>query len=69
MNIENIVVKVFSSMGGEAHSEDLLFAEVLKQHKELVDNQADVRKAIASLLQKGVIVHDSKMPLWIHLNK
>ena len=68
MNLEKIVTEVLSSRAnGNAHSEDLLFEEVLKQHEELVSNQADVRKAIADLIAKGIIVHDSKMPNWIHL--
>lgn len=36
------------------------FAEVLKQHSELLDNQSDVRGAMANLLQNGTIVHDSE---------
>lgn len=75
IDYEKLVMNVLSSMAGgesEAHSEDALFTEVLKQYPELSDipsGQSAVRKAISDLVQKGVIIHDEKMPNWIRLNK
>lgn len=71
-DIEQIVKDVLSSMAsgkGLAHSEKLLLTEVVKQHLELLEKQTDVQNAISSLVQKGVIVHDTKMPDWIYLKR
>ena len=71
MNFEKIVIDVLSRMGsgeGIAHSEGLLFAEVIKSIKNGVDFQNEIKCAITSLVSKGVIVYDSKMPGWIYLN-
>lgn len=70
MDFEKIVINVLSRMGsgeGRAHSEELLFVEVIKSIKNGVDFQNEIKCAIASLVSKGVIVHDTKMPLWIYL--
>ena len=70
MDFEKIVIDVLSRMGsgeGLAHSEELLFVEVIKSIKNGVDFQNEIKCAIASLVSKGVIVHDTKMPLWINL--
>ena len=70
--IEKIVIDVLSQMAsgsGEAHSEDLLFTEVLKTHKEFYSKQTEIREAISSLIQKGIIIHDEKMPTLICLDR
>ena len=67
---EEIVIDVLSNMGsctGRARSEDLLFREVLDKHKNLIDNQAEIREAISNLVRKGIIVHDKYPDYWIHL--
>lgn len=72
MDFEKIVIEVLSRMGsgeGIAHSEELLLAEVIKSIKNGVDFQNEINCAIKSLFSKGVIVHDSKIPLWIYLKK
>lgn len=72
MDLKKTVVDVLASMAtgnGEAKSEDLLFSEVLKIHKELVDSQVEIRKAINELIEDGTIIHDSTMKSWIRLNK
>lgn len=69
MNLEKIVLDVFASGSGQAHSEDMLFIEVINQHKELIDRSNDIRAAISSLINKGFIVHDKQMPNWIKLEK
>lgn len=72
MDFEKIVLDVLASMAsgeGKAHSVDMLFTEVLNQHKELIENQNDIRNAISSLIEKGVIIHDAKISNWIKLNK
>ena len=69
---EQIVVKVLSKMAsesGKARSEDLLFIEVLKTHREFSSKQTEIREAIFSLIQKGIIIHDEKIPMWIRLNR
>ena len=70
MDFEKIVIDVLSRMGsgeGIAHSEELLFEEVIKSIKNGVDFQNEIKCAITSLVSKGVIVHDSKIPEWIYL--
>ena len=70
MDFEKTVIEVLSRMGsgkGIAHSEELLFAEVIKSIKNGVGFQNEIKCAITSLVSKGVIVHDSKMPAWIYL--
>lgn len=72
MNYEAIVIEVLQSMGsgsGEAHSEQHLFGEILRQYPELLDrdNQSKLWAAIKSLVQKGTIVHDSIKTDWIQL--
>ena len=54
---------------GIAHSEDLLFEEVVKNVNNGVDFQNEINYAIKSLVSKGVIVHDSEKSHWIHLKK
>ena len=72
MDFEKTVIEVLSRMGsgtGSAHSEELLVAEVIKSIKNGVDFQNEINCAIKSLVSKGVIVHDLKIPTWIHLKK
>lgn len=66
--LEKIVKDVLSGMGnGRARSEELLFAEVLQRHKNLIEKQTEVREAISSLIGKGIIVHDEYPSYCIHL--
>lgn len=72
MDFEKIVIDVLSRMGsgeGFAHSEELLFAEVIKSTKNGVNFQNEINYAIKSLVSKGVIVHDSEKSHWIYLKK
>ena len=69
MDFEKIVIDVFAKNGGEYHSEDLLFAAVLKSSNDLSNHQAEIWNAIKALISKGVICHDDKMTQWIYLNK
>ena len=72
MDFEKTVIEVLSRMGsgkGIAHSEELLFAEVVKNVNNGVDFQNEINYAIKSLVSKGVIVHDSEKSHWIYLKK
>ncbi|MDD7611961.1 MAG: hypothetical protein PUJ82_13720 [Spirochaetales bacterium] len=72
MDFEKTVIEVLSRMGsgkGIAHSEELLFAEVIKSIKNGVGFQNEINYAIKSLVSKGVIVHDSEKSHWIYLKK
>ncbi len=69
MDLEMIAIEVLKKMGGQSHSEDLLFVEVLNEYPQLVDYQLNIKKAISNLVKKGIIVHEKQMPLWIRLNQ
>lgn len=64
--IEKEILKLLQGNGGGYHSEDTLFSDFLKAHKEYVSNQQSVRKAIKNCISKGYIAHDEYPDRWIH---
>ena len=70
--IEKIVIDVLSQMAsgsGEARSEDQLFTKVFNSSGNMFPSQTEIREAISSLIQKGIIIHDEKMPTLICLDR
>ena len=69
MDFEKIVIDVFAKNCGEYHSEDLLFAAVLKSSNDLSNHQAEIWNAIKALISKGVIWREDKMSQWRDVNE
>jgi hypothetical protein len=69
---EKIVVEVLSKMAsgsGEARSEEQLFAEVFNSSGNMFPSQTEIGEAIFSLIQKGIVIHDEKIPTLICLDR